>query len=850
MKNRPHLIFVCIGFFAILLAACGPSGATPTAQPGTKPGTPVYQQLVTDCDTGQSLPADYSTDGPIQPDPGCDSWQINRYERPFNKETQNTFFPDLDILSAELGTDGTWFYFRLSTFDVNQDTSELDGTYAIEIDIDIDGRGDVLVLARNPGDEATQDWTVAGVQFLGDSDNNVGNQVPLAPDPPTTGDGYDTVVFDQGQGDPGLAWVRYEPGKPAELEIAFKTSAIYDSSNFKWWAWTDEGVDNPEGYDYHDTFDHPEAGDPNEGQPFYPSQAINEMDNTCAAIWGTGPSDDPELCVNDDTVPPPVTQPTRTKPAEDTPTETPEDETRTPTPTEPSETPCVVADLVVDATPETCTPTPTPTETATPTRTQTPTETQTATLTGTPCVPFNPNETAEIPNTCTPTPTLSPTPTDCVPFDIPEELQDALQTVQASGGGDLTRGDITGTPGPAAEAWATIMAAITQTPGSGFTRGDPYNCTPTPTPTATGTPCVPVGITANIPNTCTPTPTLTETPTATPTTCYSLPAFLAAAVVATCTPSPTPTFTATPTECPEFNPNSTVPQTAPCTPTPTDCYVAVVGAAANTVATCTPTPTPTPSDCFVEFPFAVLDCTPTPTPTPTMTPTECVGFNPNTTAPIPVPCTPTPTDCLVVGAAAVLNCTPTPTPTECVVGTLIGYDEAGAPIYAYERCTPTPTPTECFSTDAAGLVTPCTPTPVVEALMVFPEQDTNCRQSNTQGALILRTLLMGQGYMPLGRGPDNQWMLFLVDGARCWAFASLFDIPFGPLPNVPGTVLPYINYPTATPTPTFVPPTKTPTPVPSGGQTQCSDGVDNDGDRLIDLKDSDCSSATDNNEAD
>ena len=78
MKNRPHLIFVCIGFFAILLAACGPSGATPTAQPGTKPGTPVYQQLVTDCDTGQSLPADYSTDGPIQPDPGCDSWQINR----------------------------------------------------------------------------------------------------------------------------------------------------------------------------------------------------------------------------------------------------------------------------------------------------------------------------------------------------------------------------------------------------------------------------------------------------------------------------------------------------------------------------------------------------------------------------------------------------------------------------------------------------------------------------------------------------------------------------------------------------------------------------------------------------
>jgi hypothetical protein len=204
-------------------------------------------------------------------------------------------------------------------------------------------------------------------------------------------------------------------------------------------------------------------------------------------------------------------------------------------------------------------------------------------------------------------------------------------------------------------------------------------------------------------------------------------------------------------------------------------------------------------------------------------------------------------------AAAVSNCTPTPTPTECVVGTIIGYDEAGAPIYAYERCTPTPTPTECMSTDAAGNVAPCTPTPVVEALMVFPEQDTNCRQSNTQGAPILRTLLMGQGYMPLGRGPDNLWMLFLIDGARCWGLASLFDIPFGPLPNVPGTVLPYINYPTATPTPTFIPPTRTNTPSSSGGgggQTQCSDNVDNDNDGAIDLKDRDCSSLTDNNEFD
>lgn len=800
MENKSHLFISLAGLLVLLLAACAPAGGTPTVGHGAQPGDPVYQQLVWDCNTGESLPADYGTDGPIQPDAGCDSWQINRYERPFNAETQDIFLPDLDILSAELGTDGTWFYFRLSVFDVNQETQGLDGTYAIEIDIDIDGRGDVLVLARNPGEESTEDWTVLGVQFLGDDDNDVGDQQPLAPDPPNAGDGYDILAFDQGQGeDPDLAWARYKPGKPAILEIAFKASGIYNDPTFKWWAWTDEGVDNPAGFDYHDLYDHPEAGDPNESQPFFPSQAINEMDNTCAAIWGTEPGDDPDLCVNDDSVPPPVTHPSPT------PTQTPEDETPTATPTAPSETPCVLADLVVGATPETCTPTPSPSPT----------------MTATPCAAFNPNNTAGIPNTCT------PTPTECVP-EIPEDLIGPVQTIQASGGfGGLIRGgEETITPGPAAEAWATIQAYFTQTPGAGQLIRGGYDCTPTPTPTptasytptVTATPCVPFAATANIPNTCTPTPTLSPTPTLTTTDCYSLSTYLAANLVATCTPTITYTPTDTPTTCATLNPFTG--QLEECTPTPTDCYVPVVGAVANVAVTCTPTPTPTPTDCYVDFPFAKVDCTPTPTPTPSLTPTQCTGLSPDTTAPLPMPCTPTPTDCITVdfAAASVSNCTPTPTPTECLVGVQIGVDEAGAPIYAYERCTPTPTPTECIGSDAAGVVVPCTPTPETAALMVFPEQDTNCRQSNAQGAPILRTLLMGQGYIPLGRGPDNLWMLFLVDGAHCWALASLFVIPFGPLPDVPGDVLPYINYPTATPT--SIPPTFTRTPTPTATRPQ------------------------------
>jgi hypothetical protein len=140
--------------------------------------------------------------------------------------------------------------------------------------------------------------------------------------------------------------------------------------------------------------------------------------------------------------------------------------------------------------------------------------------------------------------------------------------------------------------------------------------------------------------------------------------------------------------------------------------------------------------------------------------------------------------------------------------------------------------------------------------MVFPEQDTNCRQGPNSNSQILDTLEEGMGYIPLGRTPDNFYMLFRgpFNNARCWAAAFLFFIPFGPLDQVPGDVLPYISYPTATPTPAAAsatprPPTSTPAP-------QCSDGIDNDGDGTIDYNpnstsgDRDCIDAQDDNEFD
>lgn len=682
MNKRIRLFMDLLVLLAVLASACAPAGAlTSTPEHANRPGTPVYEQLVWDCNTGKTLPADYSTEGPIQPDSGCDSWQINRYERPFNKDTQDVFFPDLDILSGELGSDGTWFYFRMTIFDENQSDTKLTGTYAIELDLDLDGRGDVVALAHAPGEDATQDWTTQGVQFWGDINNDVGNEVPLVPDPPNTGNGYDTLVFDSGQGDdPDLAWVRTNPGKPAVLELAFKASAILDDPQFKWLAWTDEGVDNRAGSDYHDTFDHPVAGDPIVGQAFFPSQSINELDNTCSVIWGAPQGEDLDLCVNDPSVPPPTLQPSETPTSDITPT------------------------------PSNITPTPPDDQTATPTK--------------------------------------------------PTTL---------------------------------ISATVTLT------------STATNTATSTATPCLPQQSATAPQPTCIPTPTNTNTPTPTNTS--------------------TPTQTATPTVCFIYSYDQAgLPVFLPCIPSAT--------------------PTVTPTQCVQPYPFAVIPCDPTPTYTPSVTPTVCtptptlVG-NPTGTGTTTTTVTNTPTS---ITAPNFVPCgTFTPTATLCVVG---------AAVTNLVVCTPTPVPTICTGPNVAGALVQCTPTPPQSsAMMVYPDQDTNCRRApNDQN--IVDTLFKGVGYIPLGRTPDNQYMLLRgpASGQRCWAASFLFTIPFGPLSGVPGSVLPYINYPTATPTPTKVPPSA----------PQCSDGVDNDGDGRIDYSistsgsptgDRQCTSASDNSEA-
>lgn len=283
----------------ILVVACGLPTALFNGESPTQPGAPVYMQMLLDCNTGELV----NLGTPIQPHPGCDSWQLNRYERPFNAGEQDRYFPDVDILSASLGQSQYWYYVGLEIYDVDQDTGRLDGLFGLEIDLDLDGRGDVLITAEIlESDENVSEWSNTGVQVWKDTDNDVGNEMPMKPDPAVDTDGYDDASLDPQEPSEDV-WVRATLGKPSFVEIAFKPEVIDDDPGFKWWAWVDEGVSDPSGYDYHDFYAQDEAGEVYVGDLFFPARDVYSVDNTCAEFWGVDPPpDDPTICA--DRIPP------------------------------------------------------------------------------------------------------------------------------------------------------------------------------------------------------------------------------------------------------------------------------------------------------------------------------------------------------------------------------------------------------------------------------------------------------------------------------------------------------------------------------------------------------------------
>ncbi|MGA2820142.1 MAG: hypothetical protein ABSF61_05740 [Anaerolineales bacterium] len=291
---------------ALALLSCSLPFSQPQASPTPAPtDTPIPQALATDAPTAAVAPvthvrhpgnpgtsAQYLTDTASigtsgdHRAPGGEDYNLDRYERPFTSQDM-TYLPALDITRADIAWDGQWFYITIKLQASPLTAQDRPADYGAEIDVNHDGRGDYLILISAP---KTKDWTTDGVRVFQDQNHDVGGATPLASDN-QPGNGYETLVFNQGQGpDPDAAWGRISPSDPATVQIAFLRNTIGGAGSFLWWAWADAGIRRPDWFDYNDHFTLAEAGSPlAESKPDYPLKGLWGIDDTCRMAYGFTP---------------------------------------------------------------------------------------------------------------------------------------------------------------------------------------------------------------------------------------------------------------------------------------------------------------------------------------------------------------------------------------------------------------------------------------------------------------------------------------------------------------------------------------------------------------------------------
>ncbi len=224
--------------------------------------------------------------------PYGDSYDINRLERPFLQDM--TYVADLDIVSFNLAYDEKFFYVSIELVGTDPN-NDMGIDYGVELDINADGFGDMIIIARPP---YSVDWSTDNVQILEDTNRDTSGLSAEKAEAPMPGDGYDTVIFDGGRGegdDPDLAWVRVNAGNKATVQFAFKKS--FAGTKFMYGVIADGGMRSIADLDYVDRFTIEEAGSPVRDQKNYPLKALYAVDNVCREVFGfTGTEQEPQRC--------------------------------------------------------------------------------------------------------------------------------------------------------------------------------------------------------------------------------------------------------------------------------------------------------------------------------------------------------------------------------------------------------------------------------------------------------------------------------------------------------------------------------------------------------------------------
>jgi hypothetical protein len=227
--------------------------------------------------------------------PGGDRFILGQYERPFNTETMDIYYPDLDLQEMSIYKDDIWIYARIAV--KGRDTDEaFHGNYALELDLDIDGAGDLLILARRPSWSA---WTSLGVQIWSDENQDVGGRLPTKAEAGLNGDGFERLIFDQGRAsNPDLAWVRVATDETSSVEIAFMELLLLGDRRYAVGAWAGYDDLQPGLFDLNDHFTQAEAGEAmTELEQYYPIKELSGLDSTCRVAIGFLPQGtEPGLC--------------------------------------------------------------------------------------------------------------------------------------------------------------------------------------------------------------------------------------------------------------------------------------------------------------------------------------------------------------------------------------------------------------------------------------------------------------------------------------------------------------------------------------------------------------------------
>lgn len=305
MKNRIfRTVIIMLTAAATIMGCTMPDEAAPTQAPIQVQASPAPTSIqhttipagLPEERTNHAGDHDSSKSAAHQEAPGGDRFSFGQYERPFIANTMDVYFPYLDIVDTFTYEDETWVFatIRLYGGDAN---GLLAGNYAVEIDSDINGKGDWLVLVSKPG---STEWSTEGVQVWQDSNqDNGGINAVFADEDLSSGDGFDFKVFDGGQSqDPDAAWARVSPTSPTTVEIAVKRSLVDDDGKYLAGMWAGNDSLNPAMFDFNDHMTHEQAGAALRGlEIFYPIKGLAELDASCRVSIGFEPTGlEPGLC--------------------------------------------------------------------------------------------------------------------------------------------------------------------------------------------------------------------------------------------------------------------------------------------------------------------------------------------------------------------------------------------------------------------------------------------------------------------------------------------------------------------------------------------------------------------------